>query len=558
MSSTTAPMKHRPAAEGGPTHRAPRRRPAPLAGLGMLIRLYGRISRRAILLWTLAFLVLVPASVVAMQDVYPDAESLQARAMLLDNPSAVMMTGPFFASDEYTFWAMVANELFLYLLLPAAIMSVLLTVRHTRAEEEAGRLEMIRALPISRFAAPLAALSIVAIANLAVGAAVVAGTLLVGGPVADSIAMGVATALTGLLFGATAAVAAQITEHSGTATGLALGLLAISFMVRGIGDVIDRQGSWLSWFSPLAWAQQTRLYVDARWWPLLLSAATALALLGVAVLLSRRRDLGAGLRAPRQGPAQASRSLLGPGGLARRLLAPGAVAWAIGLFLFAIAFGSLATSLKGLMDDISALGEWIPLDLQDLTTSFSAVILQMLALGPAGLIIAGTLRLRTEEQAGRLAGILLTGTSRAAVALSMLLVATIHAFLVQILLGIGVGLGVALATGDTAWIGRMGTASLAYLPAIAVFGGLAMVLYGLRLRLATVTWVALIWAAIVTILGELLGLPDWARGFSPLDHVPFVPDADWDAVPLLVMAGIAVALVVVGVIALRRRDLVAG
>src|SRR5699024_9644648 len=140
---------------------------------------------------------------------------------------------PIFAQDDYTFWAMVANELMLYVLIAVAIMSVLMMVRLTRAEEEAGRLELIRSLPTGRLAPPTAGLLIVATANLLVGLAVTVGVLAVDGPAVGSLALGAATALTGMVFAAIALVTAQLTEHSGTASGLALGALALAFMVRG-------------------------------------------------------------------------------------------------------------------------------------------------------------------------------------------------------------------------------------------------------------------------------------------------------------------------------------
>ena len=37
--------------------------------------------------------------------------------------------------------------------------------------------------------------------------------------------------------------------------------LAAAVLVRGAGDVIDNSGSLLSWFSPIAWAQQMRAFV---------------------------------------------------------------------------------------------------------------------------------------------------------------------------------------------------------------------------------------------------------------------------------------------------------
>ena len=526
-----------------------------LAGTGLLLRLYLRISRRQILLWAVGFLVLIAASVVALEETYPDAQALQARAALLTNPAAVMMTGPAFALEDYTFGAMLANELSLYVFLPAGIMSVLLAVRHTRAEEESGRLELSRSLPVGRFAPAVAAMTTVTIANAAVAAAVVGALLGTGMATADSLAFGLATGLTGLVFGAFAAVMAQLTEHARSASGLALGAIAVAFLVRGIGDVIDRRGSWLSWFSPFAWAQQTRLYVDLRWWPLAVSAAVTVLLLALAVSLARRRDLGAGLRPARPGPATASRALLAPTGLARRLVSGTFLGWAVALFFFAVAFGTLANSLEGMIADIPEIGQWIELDLDDLTRSFAAVMLALLAVGPVALAVSGVLRLRAEERAGRVDGLLVAGSSRAGLLGRWVAVVAVEAAAVQVLLGLGVGLGVAAATGQGAWVGELTLASLAYLPAILLTGAVAVALLGLAPRAAGLAWVLVVWSAIVLFLGDLLDLPGWARDVSPLAHTPMVPDADPAVAPLVVMSALAVALTLVGAAALRRRDL---
>src|SRR5690606_27417110 len=101
---------------------------------------------------------------------YPDQASLDARAALLDNPAAIVMSGPLFALEHYTLGAMVANELMLYVLVAVAIMGILLMVRHTRAEEEAGRLELLRSRPVGRHAAPTAAFIAVTVATVLVGA----------------------------------------------------------------------------------------------------------------------------------------------------------------------------------------------------------------------------------------------------------------------------------------------------------------------------------------------------------------------------------------------------
>src|SRR5699024_11364363 len=112
---------------------------------------------------------------------------------------------------------------------------------------------------------------------------------------------------------------------------------------------------------------------------------------------------------------------------------------------------------------------------------------------------AAVLRLWTEEQERRLAGALLAGSSRTRLALLWLLVVGLEAFVVQVLLGLGVGLAVWRATGEPRWVGEMTAASLAYLPAIALFAALALALYRRPLRLARLARALTLSTSIVTL-----------------------------------------------------------
>lgn len=541
-----------------PAHAAPRPG-SPFTGTGSLLRLDLRLDRIRILVWTLAMGLGVYGSVVALDEAYPTDASLQSRGALLTNPATIMMTGPAFAAEDYTFGAMVANELSLYVFLAVGIMSILFAVRHTRAEEESGRLELLRSLPVGRFAPSAAAVTTVAVANLLVGG-VTALALVVptGGrelPVEDSIAFGVATALTGLVFAGLATVAAQLTEHARAATGMAMAALAVAYLVRGVGDVIHPTGSWLSWFSPFAWAQQTRVLVDLRWWPLLVSLVAVLVLFGLAVALAHRRDLGAGLRTARRGPATAAGPLRVPAGLAERLQRGSLIAWAIGVFFFAVAMGALADSLQDLLEDNPALADWISLSGTDITGEFAAVILSFVMIAPVILAVSGVLALRAEEAAGRAETMLAAGHSRAGYLAGWLVTVGVQAVLLTVLGGVGVGLGVTAGTGDRSWIGEMTVAALAYLPAVLLMGALAAALFGAVPRFTSVAWLLVVWLSLALFLGELLGVPDWAMDLSPFAHVPALPVQDAEPVPLLALSALTAVLVAVGLLGFRRRDI---
>lgn len=524
-------------------------------GTGFLLRFYLRLDGKRIGIWAGAFFVLIYFSVATMDGAYPTQEALQGRASLMYNPAAIMMTGPALSLDNYTFGAMLANELSLWTFLPAAIMSVLLVVRHTRQDEESGRMETVRALAVGRYAPTAATLIVVLIANGAVGAAVSIALITQSQPIPDSVAYGLGTGLLGLLFGAVAALTSQLTEHARTASGSAMAVLAVTAIVRGFGDVINPTGSWLSWFSPIAWVQQTRLYVDLRWWPLTLVFVATVLVTGAALRLSRKRDLGAGMVSPRPGPALADASLLSPFGIANRLLSGTFIGWTAGLLVFAVAFGALASSLEPLVADNPAISEWVPIDMGDLTLSFAAVILALLAIGPAILVVTSIGQLKSEERSGRLDEVLIAGSSRSAVLTAWLTVSTLWALGSMLALGLGTGVGLTLVTGEPSRILDLTLASAAYFTALLVTSALAALAYGLGLQFMAITWSYVAFVSIEVYLGDVLNLPSSVRSLSPIWQTPLIPYESWNGTPLAVMTGIAALMYGAAFAAFTRRDL---
>jgi ABC-2 type transport system permease protein len=97
-------------------------------------------------------------------------------------------------------------------------------------------------------------------------------------------------------------------------------------------------------------------------------------------------------------------------------------------------------------------------------------------------------------------------------------------------------------------------AALVQLPAVLVVVGLAAALIGLAPRLASLSWLVVVWALLAGIFGPLLNLPDWAVKLSPFGWVPRVPAEDVAVLPLVGLLVLAVALVTVGLVAFRQRD----
>ena len=106
---------------------------------------------------------------------------------------------------------------------------------------------------------------------------------------------------------------------------------------------------------------------------------------------------------------------------------------------------------------------------------------------------------------------------------------------------------------DAGLIPRLVGASLVHLPAVAVFIGLAMALFGLAPRAVLVVWAAVALCLVLGMFGDVLGLPQWLRDLSPFEHVPQVPAEAFDPVPVVVLNAVAAALVAGGLAGLRAR-----
>ena len=521
-----------------------------MTGMWVLVPAFLRRDRWLLLWWALGGTVLYWSQAISVKGLYAtQAEFDRAAAMMESNPALIAMAGP--ARALNTVGGQVTWQAAAFGAIALGLMSMFLIGRHTRAEEESGRDELIRAGVVGRRAPMTAALVVAGIANLLVGTLVAVSLISVPLAVADSVALGVGVALCGMVFAGVALVAAQLTTSTRAMYGLTGLVIAASYALRAIGDVGNEVWSWLS---PIGWYQQMYAFSGLRWWPALLLAGAAVVTTLVAYVVFERRDIGAGVFAARPGPARAHQTLNSSWGLAWRLQRGSVIGWAIGLLATGLAYGSIGNDAGDLMGDSETARDLMVAGGGDLVDGFFAMALTMQALLTAGFAISSALRPRGEEEAGHAEVVLATAQSRARWLLSQVGVTVIGTAVVLAAGGVGLGAADALVTGDAGEIGAFTWQSLTWLPAVLVLSGLTRLLYGLSPRLATLGWLGLLYAVAVLMFAEILRFPDWVRSLSPFEQLASVPVEAFDAGAFVAVLAAATLLSVGGWFALTRRD----
>ncbi|MFI6503910.1 ABC transporter permease [Nonomuraea typhae] len=525
-----------------------------MIGTLALVRLALRRDRLLLPVWILVIAGAVAGTALAVAALYPGmTQRIALGASIGSSPALQAITGPVY--DATSVGGLTAWRATTITAVLAALMNILLVTRHTRAEEESGRAELVGACAVGRHALPSAALVVTGGTNLLIALLLMAALTGQGLPASGALAFGLGIAGTGWVFAGAAAVTAQLTEHARTANGLAMAVLGLAFLLRAAGDAAGVEA--LSWASPLAWAHRVRAFAGERWWVIGLAAVTGLALVAVAAALTGRRDFGAGALPPRRGPADAPPYLGSPLGLAWRLHRGGVLGWTAGFAVMGALFGALAQSAGQIVRDNPQLaaildqlgGEGV------LTDTFLSTVLGMMGLVAGGFAVQAVLRLESEESDLRAEQVLGTAVPRSRWAVSHLLMAFTGAAVMLTTAGAAVGLAHGIRIGEPGEVARLAAAAWVQVPAVWVTAGLAMLLYGLLPRLTALAWAALVAFALLGQLGEVLQLPEWIQGLSPYAHLPQAPGGELRAVPLMWLTALAVALCGAGVAAFRRRDL---
>jgi ABC-2 type transport system permease protein len=521
---------------------------SPWSGTAPLLLLALRRDRVRLSVWLAVLTVMMVYAPNAVALAYPEEAQRQARVNLMKTPAAIIMGGPMFGRNETDLGVMMANELMMTLIVATSILAILTVIRHTRAEEESGAAELVQSSVVGRYARTSAALILVGGLNAVLAVTMTLAMASNGFRFVDTAAMCLGVTGVAAVFGAVAAVTAQLWRQARTATGAAMAMLALAAMVRGVGDVIDHSGSVLSWFSPIAWAQQMRAFVDLRWWPFILLLVLTCALVASAALLESRREYDDGTF-PSTGEKPGAQSIKGVFGLHLILQRGQTVGWAVGLLLGGLAFGSMTKSLLDAAEGNELIERLLA---QQGIDGVYTTMTQFLAAAAGAYAVGAVLRVFTDEEKGLGEVVLAGAVPRWRWLCAAVASAVVGSAALMLLAGLGNGLGAAVTVGEPQAIVRLTLAALAQVPALAVLAAVAAV--SVALRRPWIGWLAVAFVVTTLYLGALLRMPQWLIDLSPVGRI--TAPLDYSVSVLAAMVGVAGLLTLVSTVIYGRRDAV--
>ncbi len=492
-----------------------------------------------------------------------DDTTMQSFAIMASNPIMGLIGGPGYGFEHISVPLIIVGIYGLYIMLATALMSITTISRHTRIEEQTGRAELIRANVVGRHAQLTATLIVVAAMNILTSFAV-AGAFYFSEARPDSLGpvllFSTSVGAAGLVFGGVAAITAQLSPYSRTGSGIAGIVLAIAFVIRGLGDMSAIQHgnlTWLSWLSPLGWSQQTAPLVLNRWWPLVYSLVLTAVLVSFAYQLLDRRDLGSGIFSERLGSPRAPRWLGNPLALAYRLQRPSLIGWSVSLFLLGIVLGAFSQPMLEAMDDLPPEIAQLMGGSGGLLDGYLGFMGLYFGIMVAVYAILSIQYLKTEEQGTRTEPVLSAAVGRFQWLAAWTTVSAVGSLILMTLAGVGTAAGAAISgVGDWQLYGETALGHIIQVAPAWLLLGVAVALYGFLPRAVGAVWVLFGYGAFMSLFGQMLQLGSPWQDFSPFSHVGQYPGAEISWSSFAALAALSAAAFLVGALGFRRRDLI--
>jgi len=438
----------------------------------------------------------------------------------------------------------------------AGMWGVLAAVRALRAEEEAGRQELVLAGLTTRATAFAAALVAIGAGVAALWLATFAGLLAGGLPGGGSAYLALATVSPALVFAGVGALASQLAPTRRLASEIGSSALVVMLLVRVIADTASNL-DWLRWATPLGWVEELRPFATPQPAVLILPVLFGALLLLAAAKIAVRRDVGNGLLQAADSATPDPRLLSSPTALALRGDRGSLLGWLIGVGSFALIIGLLSHSFSNASISPALREQLHKLGGASITTPSGALGFYFLFfILVIGLFVCSQITgARREEADQQLETLFALPVSRRSWLWGRLLLASGEAGVLAILAGVLAWAGAASQGGGVS-LARMLEAGANILPAALLFLALGALAFALLPRASVGVTYAIVCVAFVwELFGALLGAPAWTLTLSPFHDVGLVPAQAFKAPAAVTMLAIAALATAAATRIFQWRDL---
>jgi len=475
----------------------------------------------------------------------------------MKSPAMVAMCGKVYGTEP-TIGLMTSIFMLVWSAVLIGVMNIFLVARHTRKDEEDGRLEVIKSLPVGKSANLLSITKTAFIANLLI--AVMIGGFLVACNIktvdaAGSFVYGASIGVFGLFMAAMTALIAQLSSTSKGTIGLSMFLLGILYLMRAAGDLHSET---LARISPLGMVQRTESFINNYVWPLLVVLGLSIIVFIISFALNYSRDFGQGLVPARGGRAHAGKMLGGEFGLALRLCRGVLIAWATSIFVLSAAYGSVFGDLQNFYktNDLFKMMMGTPgIKEKDMIDPIVSMLTIIMAIIVTIAVVAILFKIKGEENSSRLEQVYSKSVSRVSNFLSYIIISSVGAAVMLFLVGFGMWVTSQSVMKNPVSLIFMTKCAMCHLPAVLAIIGFGALLIGLIPKLTMVVYAYIGYSFLAVYMGALIKMPDWAIHISPFGIIPRYPEDDYTFWPAFGLSLAFVVLSIAGLICYRRRNI---
>ncbi len=528
---------------------------------GTLFIQYLKRDWKKIIVWVLGIGLFSGAYVPAFEEM-AKGQGLLGMYETMQNPAMIAMVGPIpvKSAASYTLGAMYTNEMLLFCGLFAMIIAALHVVGHTRKEEDLGLTELVRSFRVGRQANSLAVIIETVVINILIALFIYAVMISFGADTISaegSLLFGASIGIAGIIGAVIALVMAQIMPTSSGATGSALGIVGLLYIVRGGTDVSNLD---LSMINPMGWTYLTFPFTENNWLPLIFALIFSVIMVILAFILEGGRDMGAGYLPEKEGRGTAKKSLLSVAGLFIKINKGMIISW---LFTFAIlgaAYGSIYGDMQTFIKSNELMKQMFAQSGVSIEESFTGTIM-MVMIGLVSILpIAIVNKLFAEESRLHLSQLYSTKVTRSQLYWTNISLAIVAGLVGILFAASGLG-GTAISVmGDSSTMDMVDFLAAGYnfLPSVLFFIGLAALSLGWAPKLGKVIYAYLGYSFALNYFGGILDLPEWFSKTAIQSWIPRMPIDKFDGPIFITIIVISIALMILGYIGYNKRDMVEG